>query len=156
LIRNSSHATNYSYQLKLVNKFLKKSHIRHQQHLYAIKDVNELIPEHLQVKNVSERSGKISFITNGIQSGLSTAEIAASTKHKSMETLAGYAQKTDHIMGTTGLSIAKRANELKKSKCLGGVETAIDEPAKKLRRRDTNRGGDAARRDEARVQCPQF
>ncbi len=73
-----------------------------------------------------------------------------------METLAGYAQKTDHIMGTTGLSIAKRANELKKSKCLGGVETAIDEPAKKLRRRDTNREGDAARRDEARVQWPQF
>ena len=65
-----------------------------------------------------------------------------------METLEGYAQKTDHIMGATGLSIAKRANELKKSTCLGGVETAIDEPAKKLRRRDTNRGGDAARRDD--------
>ena len=51
-------------------------------------------------------------MTNGLQSGSSTAEIAASTKHKSVETLAGYAQKTDHIMGATGLSIATRANEL--------------------------------------------
>jgi hypothetical protein len=115
-----------------------------------------LIPEHLQVKNVSARSGGVTFITNGIQSGSSTAEIAASTKHKSTETLAGYAQKTDHIMGATGLSIAKRANELKKSTSLGGVETAIDEPAKKLRRRGTTRGGNATRRGEARVRWPQF
>ena len=83
-----------------------------------------MIPEHLQVKNVSARSGRVTFITNCIQSGSSTAEIAASTKHKSMETLAGYAQKSDHIMGATGL--AKRTNELKKSTSLGGVETAID------------------------------
>ena len=95
-------------------------------------------------------------MANGLQSGSSTAEIAASTKHESMETLAGYAQKSDHIMGATGLSVAKRANELKQSTSVGCVETAIDEPAKKLRRRDTTRGGDAACRGEARVQWPQF
>ena len=77
-----------------------------------------MIPDHLQVKNVSARSGRVTFITNGIQSGSSTAEIAASTKHKSMETLAGYAQKTYHIMGATGLSIAKRANELRSQQVL--------------------------------------
>ena len=53
------------------------------------------------------------FMAKGLQSGSSTAEISASTKHESIETLAGYAQKSDHIMGATGLSVAKRANELK-------------------------------------------
>ncbi len=89
----------------------------------CLPNLNARLDSEMQAKNVKGHSGRRSFITNGLNSGVPPEIIAQSTKHKDPKTLMAYAEKSDAILGSAGVQLGKKMKLLDSNDCFGGHDT---------------------------------
>jgi integrase len=94
--------------------------------------VNLRLPARLQSANIRGHSGRHTFTSGSVNSGVNDATTAAATKHRSMDSLKRYHHPSAETAVTPALSIArKQAHEARQVQDDEEEEEEVEEVAKK-------------------------